>query len=187
MTPTTAIQGTIAGSAAIWAVVLPVATYVAAGPSDDAWHTLAFAVYGLGSIICHQAAERSFVLLDAQFPVCARCAGLYVGAAVVSIAWTQRQRFARSETLLGLLRGSSWFDARRVVVLGSIPTAATLAYEWSTGVSPTNGIRALAGVVLGLSITSLLLGVCDVSVASRPFRAGSSDQDRGAGHELRRG
>jgi hypothetical protein len=110
-----------------------------------------------------------------------------LGAAVVSIAWTQRDRLVRFERCIGLSHGSSWFDARRVLIFGSIPTAATLAYEWSRGDVPSNGIRALAGIALGLSVTSLLLGGSDVSVASRAFRVGSADQDHGAVQELRRG
>ena len=42
---------------------------------------LAGALYALGSHICHQRPERSFHLFAAQLPVCARCLGIYAGAA----------------------------------------------------------------------------------------------------------
>jgi len=38
--------------------------------------------YLVGSIICHQRPDRSFRLRGVQMPVCARCAGLYLGATV---------------------------------------------------------------------------------------------------------
>ena len=42
-------------------------------------------VYALGSRICHQRPERSFHLFAAQLPVCARCVGIYAGAAIGSL------------------------------------------------------------------------------------------------------
>ncbi len=42
---------------------------------------LILGVYGVGSLICHQLPERSYHLWAAQMPVCARCAGIYFGAA----------------------------------------------------------------------------------------------------------
>src|SRR3989442_14005492 len=41
--------------------------------------------YALGSLICHQRPERSFDVFAAQMPVCARCIGLYVGAATGAV------------------------------------------------------------------------------------------------------
>lgn len=172
MTPATAIQGTVAGAATAWAFALPAATLVAEGPSDSLWHVLAFTVYGLASVICHQASERSFEILDAQLPVCARCTGLYVGAAVVSIAWMFRLGGVRFAVQRGLGHPVRWLDARRVLFLGGIPTAATLVWEWSTGAMPSNGIRALAGVGLGVSVTLVLLGFSDRAIASRAPRPG---------------
>jgi hypothetical protein len=33
-----------------------------------------------------------------------------------------------------------------------VPTAATLVFEWTTGVMPANWIRALAGLPLGVAV-----------------------------------
>ena len=71
-----------------WAVLLPAAAFAASRPSG-AWtgeYVLALAVYRLGSLLCHQRAERSFALFGAQLPVCARCAGIYAGAALTMVA-----------------------------------------------------------------------------------------------------
>ena len=50
------------------------------------WVVLLFAAPGvlfpLGHFICHQRPERSFFIGGQQLPVCARCTGLYLGAAL---------------------------------------------------------------------------------------------------------
>ena len=77
-------------------------------------------------------------------PVCARCTGIYVGAAAAAVA-------------LGLTPGSlsarrASENARLVLVIAVVPTAATLVFEWTTGVTPANWIRALAGLPLGVAV-----------------------------------
>src|SRR5207248_1619105 len=42
------------------------------------------ALFPLGRHICHQRPTRSFFVHGQQMPVCARCTGLYVGAAVAA-------------------------------------------------------------------------------------------------------
>jgi uncharacterized membrane protein len=93
-------------------------------------------VYGIASLVCHQRPERSFALAAAQFPVCARCAGLYFSGAVGA-----------------LLAWSSWrttgSDARRLLLIAAAPTLATIPIEW-LGLSPlSNAIRAAAAVPFG--------------------------------------
>ena len=34
----------------------------------------------MGSAVCHQMAERSFIFDGMQMPLCARCTGIYIGA-----------------------------------------------------------------------------------------------------------
>ena len=34
----------------------------------------------MGSAVCHQMAERSFIFDEMQMPLCARCTGIYIGA-----------------------------------------------------------------------------------------------------------
>ena len=46
----------------------------------------ASAVYVAGAVVCHQKAERSFSLAGQPLPVCARCTGIYVGAALTVLA-----------------------------------------------------------------------------------------------------
>jgi len=103
---------------------------------------LAGALYALGSRICHQRPERSFHLLAAQLPVCARCLGIYAGAAAGSLLATSA-------------RIRSWanrLSPRTLLIGGSIPTALTLVFEWSGEWGASNLARAAAGVPLGFVI-----------------------------------
>jgi hypothetical protein len=152
----------------VWAALLPVVPFAAAHAAPaPAWYALAFAAYGLGSVICHQLPSRSFHLWSVQLPVCARCTGIYVGAALAaSVATWQPRSIARLASLLRTPRGGSAArsgavldaPARRTwLAMAAAPTAATLLYEWTTGVMPSNVIRALAGVLLGAAIAGVVV------------------------------
>src|SRR5262249_31783801 len=69
------------GAAAVaWAAALPAATWIASHPHLDGGAYLASAsIYAMASMLCHQRPERSFYLWGSQMPVCARCAGIYIG------------------------------------------------------------------------------------------------------------
>jgi uncharacterized membrane protein len=94
--------------------------------------------YAFGALICHQLPERSFHIGAYQLPVCARCFGLYAGAAMAGVpAW---------------LRGAprAWpRSIRLLTVAAAIPTVATVGAEWAGIWKPSNVIRAAAGAPLG--------------------------------------
>ena len=151
-------------AAVLWGAALPLASYAAAGHlSSSGGYAFAAVIYAFGGFICHQLPERSFELWGAQLPVCARCAGIYGGAAAAALAGfavrAQRRhdaaptrlrlhrRFDGAATRLRLHRR---FDgAAPLLALALLPTALTLAFEWTSGATPANGIRALAGALLG--------------------------------------
>ena len=104
-------------------------------------------VYMAGSIVCHQIPERSFHINGVQFPVCARCTGLYVGGLVGVMLWLLRRDRAMTT------------KAARVALVGAaIPTMFTLVTAQLAWWDPMNAVRAgLAaplGVVVGAVVTA---------------------------------
>ena len=124
-----------------WAAALPLAAFAASRPHASLWYAFAFIVYGVGSIVCHQLPARSFHLWAAQMAVCARCTGIYVGAALGVLP-------------MRLPPVRSTFSA---LAVAAIPTSATLVYEWTGGQMPSNWIRAAAGVPIGFVVAALVL------------------------------
>ncbi len=103
---------------------------------------LAAAVYAVGALICHQRPERSFHWDGAQFAVCARCTGIYLGACVTAVlAFVPPRRYARQVVELRWLREG--------LVAAALPTAVTVLAEWAGWWQPSANVRAATGVALG--------------------------------------
>lgn len=132
-----------------WAAAIPLAAFAAtrAGGSSAAY-AFALGVYAVGHIVCHQLPARSFHLWTASLPVCARCTGIYLGAAIAAIVLSA-VRGRRGEATM---TGSGDVEPRHVLLAALAPTAATLIFEWTTGVTPSHWIRALAGAPLGAAV-----------------------------------
>jgi uncharacterized membrane protein len=115
--------------AVVWTALLVTAT-------TQHGHASAWIVDGLASAVCHRRPSRSFRMDGRQFPVCARCAGLYLSGAVGALAgWIGRRRDPTR--------------SRQLLFLSAAPTALTIPIEWF-GLSPlSNAIRAAAAVPLG--------------------------------------
>ncbi len=136
------------GVSTVWVAAIPLAAFAASRrAAGDAVYGFALAVYGIGHFVCHQLPARSFHLWHVALPVCARCTGIYVGAAVAAIAWR-----ATPAAALEARRDRTRVDPRVVLLAAFAPTAATLVFEWTTGTMPANWIRALAGVPLGVAV-----------------------------------
>jgi uncharacterized membrane protein len=103
---------------------------------------IAGALYAIGSFICHQRPERSFHLFAAQLPVCARCTGIYAGAALGASAASLSARL-RARAMSA--------SARALLLAGAVPTAVTLVLEWTGVWAGSNAARATAGVPLGVA------------------------------------
>jgi uncharacterized membrane protein len=145
--PPRIVLGFIAASTA-WAAALPAAALVASRTEPGmAGYILAAGVYAVGTVVCHQIPERSFHLLGRQLPVCARCAGIYIGSALTALAVA----FGRRNRPL-TRRG-----AKALALAACVPTGATLAFEWFSGVVPSNSVRAAAGFVLGGAMSWLVV------------------------------
>src|SRR4029450_149706 len=91
-----------------WFALIPIATFFAGrgSPRTPAGYGVAFVTYGLGGLGWTQRPERSFHLFGVQMPVCARCLGIYAGAAATAaLLWLLSDR--RSEGS-GHKRAISW-------------------------------------------------------------------------------
>lgn len=108
--------------------------------------SVATLMYAAGAVICHQMPERSFHLAGFQLPVCARCLGIYAGAAAAAAIHVLGV-FATHSERWRILTSQS---ARRVFVVSALPTLMTIALERSGAWHGTNGVRAIAGIAVGI-------------------------------------
>jgi len=136
----------VATIAACWLVGLLVAPFLPA--------PLAAALYAVGSLICHQLPDRSFHLGGFQLPVCARCLGIYAGAACGAIIGAVLSSTRGPSHVRLSAKASRW-----LVALAALPTVISVALEalglWRT----TNEIRFTAGFPLGLASAFVVVSV----------------------------
>ena len=125
----------LVSAAVVWTAALLV---VGLSPSDRLSPVLGGVVYAAGSRVCHQRPERSFHTHGRQFPVCARCTGLYLaGTLGALLGWPGRPRVPRYTRIL--------------LAAAAGPTAVTVGAEWLDVASFSNLARALSAVPLGAS------------------------------------
>ena len=132
------IGWTTAGAAGLWAVLI-----VAAPAIAQVSGAAAALLYAVGSVVCHQLPDRSFYLAEAQLPVCARCLGLYAGAAAGALAWMlcssgRATRWSREQAL-------TW------LAVAAIPTALTAGAAITGAGDLSNPWRAALAVPLGFA------------------------------------
>ncbi len=150
------LAGGLAGAALLWLIALVAAPYLAAhGTTAVAWLGTA-GVYLTGAILCHQQPARTFHAWGAPLPVCARCLGLYAGAALgaaTAFVFWRRRPVTRTPRLLPTsLR--SW---RTLLLAASAPTAATVLIEWLGRAALGNVLRSAAAVPLGAAISAFVV------------------------------
>lgn len=108
------------------------------------------AVYLAASQICHQRPDRSFHTAGVAWPVCGRCAGLYLSAPLG--AWWAWRRSGRSRPTI---------DAPRLLAWAAVPTALTLGVEWAGVSDPGSMGRFLAAWPLGGALGFVLVQVVE--------------------------
>jgi uncharacterized membrane protein len=116
------------------------------------------AVYAAGALVCHQRADRSFYVGDAQLPVCARCFGLYAGAVLGICAWagTAGLRQTPSDRAARLVLSP---QLRLGLAAAALPTLITVATAWAGVWDPGNAVRASLAVPLGAAIGAVVAAV----------------------------
>jgi uncharacterized membrane protein len=144
------LRATLAAGAIVWALALPAAALAASRgePHTTPGPTFAVAVYTLGGIICHQRPERTFHIGSIPLPVCARCTGIYAGAAIAGLIAFVLTRSAQSHHPN---------TSRLVLALAALPALTTLIFEWLSGQVPSNEVRALSGIMLGAGAAWVVL------------------------------
>jgi uncharacterized membrane protein len=110
-------------------------------------------VYAIGSRVCHQRPERSFTTAGVAWPVCGRCAGLYLsfGAAAVLTACL---RGVRSRLARPTLR--AW---RTLLILALAPSMASWALERMALAAGSPAVRAWLAAPAGIAIAALLVAL----------------------------
>ena len=140
----------MARALAVMALLWPLAQAASVvGTVHGSESVLTAAVRIVGSRICHRRPERSFHTAGVQWPVCARCSGVYVGAAV-GVWWgfaTACRRWIGSGQM------------RLVLLLAALPTAVSWMLEWGAGVPVTNVVRAWSAVPLGAAAGAAIVAV----------------------------
>lgn len=131
-----------------WPAVLGAAWWDRAAHPGGTHSVWAAVVYLAAGQVCHQLPARSVHSHGAQWPVCARCAGLYLAAPFGALLFRRRGRvFMRGRT------------PAVVFVIAAVPTALTLAWEWAGLGTPANVVRLVSALPLGTAILWILLTV----------------------------
>ena len=117
-------------------------------------HLASEIIFSLGGLICHQRPERSFAWAGHQFPVCARCTGLYLSAVLGVAGW-----FIVKATSGWQARVIDPHLARTLFIAAAVPTAISLASGalgiWD-GSNVTRAVIALPlGAVAGLVVAAV--------------------------------
>ena len=124
----------------------------------------AVVVYATGARICHQRPDRCFAIDGRPMPVCARCSGLYAGAAFaapLALVWAARRSGAR---------------ARVVAAAAALPTLATWSLEFAGVAHPSNTVRFVAALPLGFAAAWLVFSA--MSPASSSVHEDHKDHGR---------
>ena len=105
----------------------------------------AVCTYATGSRVCHQLPDRCFWIHGRPMPVCARCTGIYAGAAVAGP--------------LGLLLASGWSTrrARLAVALAALPTLISWGIEYAGLAPPSSVVRAVLALPVGFIVSWLVV------------------------------
>jgi uncharacterized membrane protein len=151
----TAVAAGAALAALLWAAVMAASpVLVSTDLAGSAGRGGAALVYMIGATVCHQQEARSFHTAGVAWPVCARCAGLYLGGA--------------AGLMLGWLGGAGWrrrgaaAATRRTLMAVGAPTVLTVATGMAGVWDPANAVRAFLalplGVVIGLVVSAVAAG-----------------------------
>src|SRR5690554_6142080 len=132
----------LAATALMWILMLGLSVVPSVRSSEPVFVALMYAANGS---VCHQRPERSFHTGESQWPVCARCSGLYLAAplgallAFVTAGGLSRRRSVITLTMFGA------------------PTTISFAAEHLAGLPVGNPARFVAALPLGAAIAWIIV------------------------------
>ena len=114
--------------------------------------------YAAGALICHQRPERSFHHDGAQYPVCARCLGLYVGGAGGVLLWASLSGLGAAPRARAakIMRPKV---IQRILIIVALPTLVTVVASWLGWWHSGNVVRAACALPLGAAIAAAIAAV----------------------------
>src|SRR4029450_12060460 len=131
--PIRTLRRAFVGASVTWFVALPLGACASSRPYPPApVYLLSFGTYLVGSLLCHQRPERSFFLWGSQMPVCARCTGIYAGAAIAALVLPVVARLKPSRLRSLASAGGTRQWARMLLIVSIVPAAATLGAGGTT-------------------------------------------------------
>ena len=138
------IARSLVAAAALWVAAILLAPLAIA--SGQGTLSLGGAgIYATGARVCHQRSDRCFWIHGRPMPVCARCTGLYTGAALAG------------PLALFLASGVSSRRARLTAALAALPTLISWSLEFAGLAHPPNSVRAMAALPLGFVVSWLVI------------------------------
>jgi len=121
----------------------------------------------IGYAICHQIAERSFLVNGEPLPLCARCTGTYLGVMVgLGVLGLSDRRRSADLPPTRVLVGLAGFVA--VMGLDGLTSLLHLFPGYQGPYEPSNTLRLLTGSLAGLAMITLVFPVFNSSVWVRP-------------------
>jgi uncharacterized membrane protein len=136
--------------AVLWAACVVTAPRLVstATPASPAWPAF-LAVYAVGGSLCHQDDARSFHTAGLRWPVCARCAGLYVSTGLAALV-----------LLLAPARWTHMGDMgsrlKPILLLAAAPTIVSWGAERLGVIAPGNVVRAGLAAPLGIAVAAFV-------------------------------
>jgi uncharacterized membrane protein len=142
--------------AVLWGAAIPFVA-LADLPASNGGRMVRALVYVVGAGVCHQRPDRSFASANGPWPVCARCAGLYLSAAVMGLAMGL---WAIAGGRPAILRWRVW------MLFVASPTAVSWLAERAGLLSTTNLVRFTLAVPLG-AVAAMMLAAAAFGPASQ--------------------
>lgn len=108
--------------------------------------------YLAGAAVCHQRPDRSFHPWGVQMPVCARCLGVYAGAAVGALL-VSCLPFGTNDVNRQTRR---W---RIAIAVAALPTLLLVLLEMANIAQPSPVARAMGAAPFGVVVAGLVVAV----------------------------